>query len=117
MAEKKKGYQLGKRIRGQGAAAKARGMVAARRRKRDKRIKFEGYGSAYDRLSGDRSDRPRPATGKGGGWVEGGTIESFNTQVNRKYGGGGSVKKKSDDGTTYARGSGAARPQIFRKNG
>ena len=52
-----------------------------------------------------------------GGWVEGGTIESFNTQVNRKYGGGGSVKKKSDDGTTYARGSGAARPQIFRKNG
>ena len=52
-----------------------------------------------------------------GGFAEGGTIESFNTQVNRKYGGGGSVKKKSDDGTTYARGSGAARPQIFRKNG
>jgi hypothetical protein len=52
-----------------------------------------------------------------GGFAEGGTMESFNTQVNRKYGGGGSVKKKSDDGTTYARGSGAARPQIFRKNG
>ena len=28
-----------------------------------------------------------------GGFAEGGTIESFNTQVNRKYGGGGSVKK------------------------
>ena len=58
----------------------------------------------------------RQASRSPGGWAEGGTIESFNTQVNRKYG-GGSVKKKSDDGTTYARGSGAARPQKFRKNG
>ena len=110
MAKKKEGYQLGRRIGktgGQGAAAKARGMAAARRRKRDKRVRFEG------------PDWPRPrGMGRGDrGWAEGGTIESFNTQVNRKYGGGGSVKKKSDDGTTYARGSGAARPQIFRKNG
>ena len=31
--------------------------------------------------------------------------------------GGGKVTKKKDGGVTYARGSGAARPQKFRKNG
>ena len=104
MAKKKKGYQSGRTVNPRAAAAAAKIRNAP---KPKRRIRFEG------------PDWPRPRGGDRppGGWVEGGTIESFNTQVNRKYGSGGSVKKKSDDGTTYARGSGAARPQIFRKNG
>ena len=41
------------------------------------RPRFEGTGSAYDRLSG-----------KGGGWAAGSTVETYNDQVKRKYGGG-----------------------------
>ena len=92
-----------KPIRGMGITAypDRRGPVGINRRQQEMRREKQA------RRLGSRSP---------GGFAEGGTIESFNTQVNRKYG-GGSVKKKSDDGTTYARGSGAARPQIFRKNG
>ena len=95
---KKRRYQSGKGIGktgGQGAAAKARGMAAAQRRKHDKetgrtkRVRFEGPDWP--------SDRPPP---RGGGWAAGGEIE---TDAYGKY--------------TIARGSGAARPQKFRSNG
>ena len=91
---KKRRYQSGKGIGktgGQGAAAKARGMAAAQRRKHDKetgrtkRARFEGT---------------PPATNPPGGWAAGGEIE---TDAYGKY--------------TIARGSGAARPQKFRSNG
>ena len=67
------GYQSGRTVNPRAAGAAA----MRRNRPKQRRIRFEGYGSAYDRLSG-----------KGGGWVEGGAVENYNDQVKRKYGGG-----------------------------
>ena len=90
MAKKKKGYQSGRTVnpRAAGAAAMKRNAPKPKRR-----IRFEGPGWPFDRDD-------RPPTGKGGGWAAGGTVE---TDSYGKY--------------TIARGSGAARPQKFRKNG
>ena len=77
MAKKKKGYQSGRTVNPRAAGAASRARAVAERRRRRNPIRFEGYGSAYDRLSG-----------KGGGWAEGGAVENYNDQVKRKYGGG-----------------------------
>ena len=78
MAKKKKGYQSGRTVN-----PRAAGVAAMRRNASltdllpQGRPRFEGTGSAYDRLSG-----------KGGGWAAGSTVENYSDQVKRKYGGG-----------------------------
>jgi len=73
MAKKKKGYQSGRTVnpRAAGAAAMRRNAPKPKRR-----IRFEGPDWPTPRGNGDR------------GWAAGGTVENYNDQVKRKYGGG-----------------------------
>ena len=78
MAKKKKGYQSGRTVNPKAAAAAAMRRNAP---KPKRRIRFEG------------PDWPRPRGGDRppGGWATGSTVETvenYNDQVKRKYGGG-----------------------------
>ena len=70
MAKKKKGYQSGRTVNPRAAATAARRRNAPKR----PRIRFEGPNWPLPRWGGD--------------WAEGGTVENYNDQVKRKYGGG-----------------------------
>ena len=75
MAKKKKGYQSGRTVNPKAAAAAAMRRNAP---KPKRRIRFEG------------PDWPLPRGGDRG-WAEGSTVETvenYNDQVKRKYGGG-----------------------------
>ena len=73
MANKKKGYQSGRTVNPKAAAAAAmrRNMPRITRR-----VRFEGPDWPAPRGNGDR------------GWAAGSTVENYNDQVKRKYGGG-----------------------------
>jgi len=71
MAKKKKGYQSGRTVNPRAASA-----AAMRRNMPKRRIRFEG------------PDWPTPRGNGDGRWAEGGTVENYNDQVKRKYGGG-----------------------------
>ena len=72
MAKKKKGYQSGRTVNPRAAGAAA----MRRNRPKQRRIRFEG------------PDWPAPRRAGWGDWAEGGTVENYNDQVKRKYGGG-----------------------------
>ncbi len=72
MAKKKKGYQSGRTVNPKAAAAAAMRRNAP---KPKRRIRFEG------------PDWPLPRGGDRG-WAAGSTVENYNDQVKRKYGGG-----------------------------
>jgi len=72
MAKKKKGYQSGRTVNPRAAGAAA----MRRNRPKQRRIRFEG------------PDWPEPRRAGWGDWAEGGTVENYNDQVKRKYGGG-----------------------------
>jgi len=85
MAKKKKGYQSGRTVnpRAAGAAAMRRNAPKPKRR-----IRFEGPDWSLPRGNGD------------GRWAAGSTVETvenYNDQVKRKYG-GGSVTRKQGGG-------------------
>ena len=67
------GYQSGRTVNPKAAAAAARRRNAP---KPKRRVRFEG------------PDWPTPRGNGDGRWAEGGTVENYNDQVKRKYGGG-----------------------------